>query len=175
MKNRPESAEDSMGKMEKVIQRELKRQHWYAAGCGLGCLLLGGPGGPGMLLFIFAAYFGFTALMAVQKKEFLKMDAEGFTIKSMWEERRERWADIEGFYVVTTRYMLIPIRRMVAYRYAKGYQQSAVRKALRFVNHWDKLLPNNYGMKAKDLAAVLELQKRSAAPPPPTVPTIQVL
>jgi len=150
----------------------LKRQHWYAGACALGCLLLGGPAGPGMLLFVFAAYFGFTAFQASQKKEFLKLDAEGFTIKSMWEERRERWADVEAFYVVTTRYMGIPIRRMVGYRYAKEYQQSMVRKVLRFVNRWDKLVPDNYGMKAKELAALLEQRRASA---PPAGPRIQVI
>ena len=45
---------------------------------------------------------------------------------------------------------------MVGWTYARSYQKSTVLKASRVMVDFDALLPDTYGMKAADLAALME-------------------
>ena len=51
---------------------------------------------------------------------------------------------------------LIPVNRMVGWTYARSYQKSTILKASRVMVDFDALLPDTYGMKAVDLAALME-------------------
>ena len=59
--------------------------------------------------------------------------------------------------VVTQRYWgFVPVNRMVGWTYAKSYKRSVLLKASSALVGFDALLPNTYGMKARDLAAFME-------------------
>ncbi len=89
---------------------------------------------------------------------FLKLNQEGFTACYWFKETSYRWSDIAEFKVITYRYMgIIPVRRIVGFRYTENSGKRHL--ALRIVGaiaRFDRALPDTYGMKAKELALLLD-------------------
>jgi hypothetical protein len=67
--------------------------------------------------------------------------------------------------VVTQRALgFIPISRMVGWRYTKDAKRPAILKVTGAILHYDALLPDSYGMKAQELAALMEAWRRQISP-----------
>jgi len=93
----------------------------------------------------------------------LKLDSQGFTVRAWFKENAYRWTDIKEFKLITYRYMgFIPIRRSV------GFTFSRKRNIIARIAGFDRILPDNYGMKPKDLMALLELSRHQAASADPS-------
>jgi hypothetical protein len=89
---------------------------------------------------------------------FLKLDQAGFTVCYWFKETRYRWCDIAAFKVITHRYWgIIPYRRRVGLQYTEnsGKRTFLVRIA-GALTRFDRALPDTYGMKAKELAQLLD-------------------
>ena len=57
----------------------------------------------------------------------------------------------------------IPVRRSVGFKFSESYpKRNVVSRFVGAIASFDRNLPNNYGMKAKDLAALLESCRRQA-------------
>jgi hypothetical protein len=101
---------------------------------------------------------------------FLKLDRQGFTVCYWFKETSYRWSDIAEFKVITYRYMgIIPYRRLVGFRYTEssGKRHLVLRIAGAFAR-FDRALPDTYGMKAKELALLLERWRLGAVTPDQT-------
>jgi hypothetical protein len=89
---------------------------------------------------------------------FLKLDQQGFTVCYWFRKTSYRWCDIADFRVITRRYWgIIPFRRFVGFRYTEssGKRHLALRVASA-IARFDRALPDTYGMKAKELALLLD-------------------
>jgi hypothetical protein len=80
------------------------------------------------------------------------------------QDNTYRWTDIKEFNLITHRYMgFIPIRRLVCFKFSENYgKRNAVARLAGAIAQFDRTLPDNYGMKPKDLAALLEFCRRQA-------------
>lgn len=116
----------------------------------------------GFLSLVAACVF---SLMMLPGATSLTIGPEGFVSRCLYRSFSYKWAEIEHFGVVTRRYMgLIPISRKVGFRFSEHYAKyRALRKITRIVRGYDGLLADNYGMSAKELAALLEVCRARAA------------
>jgi len=87
----------------------------------------------------------------------LKLDQDGFTFKSLFSTSTTPWANVESFGVITYRALVfIPINRQVGWRIAKNVKRPMIQKAAGALARYDAVLPDTYGMKATELADLLE-------------------
>jgi hypothetical protein len=87
----------------------------------------------------------------------LKLDREGFTYPNgLFGEKTTRWCEVSAFKVIT-HYVVwfIPVRRYVGWTLVSS-QTSVAGKAVGWLAGFNACLPQNYGMKAAELAALLE-------------------
>jgi hypothetical protein len=93
----------------------------------------------------------------------LKLDSQGFTVRYWFQDNTYRWTDIKEFKLLTQRYMFIPIRRSVVFKFSKTYpKRNIVARIAGAIASFDRNLPDNYGMKAQDLLVLLESCRRQA-------------
>lgn len=92
----------------------------------------------------------------------LKLHEEGFTQCSLFRQRTTRWEEVDKFQIVTTRQLGIPIKRHVGWTFATSRKRPAALKAVRFLVGFDAALADNYGMKAQELAVLLETWRQRA-------------
>jgi hypothetical protein len=108
------------------------------------------------LVFLFVAVD--RSLGCIPGAAFLKLDQQGFTVCHWFKKTSYRWCDIADFRVISRRYMgIIPFRRFVGFRYTEssGKRHLALRIA-GAIARFDQALPDTYGMKAKELALLLD-------------------
>lgn len=108
------------------------------------------------LVFLFLAIH--RCLPFIPGAAFLKLDREGFTACYWFTETRYLWSDIAEFRVITyRRWGFIPFRRFVGLRYTEssGKRHLLVR-IVGTLARFDRCLPDNYGMKPKELALLLD-------------------
>jgi hypothetical protein len=93
-------------------------------------------------------------------------DPTGFTIRSWFREKTFRWTDIAAFKLITYRYMgFIPMSRSVGFSFSDSYRKKGLAlKVAAAIVQFDGSLPDNYGMKAQDLAVYLEARRQQAVP-----------
>jgi hypothetical protein len=149
--------------MEKIVYLRSKWRIAQSALCGLLSFYFltksfrtGSANPLPWLVFLFLAVE--RCLGFIPGGAFLKLDREGFTVCYWFRETRYRWCDIAEFRVITYRYMgIIPIRRRVGFRYTEssGKRHLALRIA-GAIARFDRALPDTYGMKAKELALLLD-------------------
>ena len=127
-------------------------------------------GGPFLLLALFglllalsgewagwpmAALFGLggVALFAITipTVSHLKLDRDGLTVRSFFQDKRYRWADIHSFFETT-----VDRRGAVGFDFADRDAVPAAKQALHKLRGYDVYLPDSYGMTVPDLAALLE-------------------
>lgn len=87
----------------------------------------------------------------------LKLDREGFTYPNgLFGEKTTRWCEVSAFKVIT-HYVagFIPVRRYVGWTLVSS-QTSIAGKAVGWLAGFNASLQQNYGMKAAELAALLE-------------------
>ena len=94
----------------------------------------------------------------VSNSAWLKLNADGFVVKNLFREESYKWSDIESFVLITKRYLgVIPIYRYVGFRFSESYRKRGIiRKASLALVGFDRNLAENYGLKAKVLAQLLE-------------------
>lgn len=117
------------------------------------------------LIFLFLATE--RCLAYIPGGAFLKLDQQGFTACYWFKETSYRWSDIAEFRVITYRYLgIIPFRRVVGFRYtdSSGKRHLALR-IVGAIARFDRALPDTYGMKAKELALLLERWRLSGVTP----------
>jgi hypothetical protein len=99
----------------------------------------------------------------------LLLNESGFTVRMWFRDSTYRWCDIETFGIITWRqWGIIPVRRSVSFRYSAN-RRKHVNVGLKIANAiagFDGSLPDNYGMKAKDLAAVMDQWRLRCSPLP---------
>lgn len=110
----------------------------------------------------------------VPGSSFLRMDAEGMTVRSMWRSTAYRWSDIEQFGVAEIYAGHGGRHRMVGFNFNASCPGRGWRQPLRRFNRWaagfEDTLPDNYGLDCATLADRLnQLRERHAgasdAPP----------
>jgi hypothetical protein len=116
-----------------------------------------------LIWILVAMAFGISLLPGAS---WLKLDPTGFTIRSWFREKTYRWTDIAVFKLITYRYMgFIPVSRSVGFSFSASYRKKGLAlKIASAIVRFDGSLPDNYGMKAQDLAAYLEACRQQAVP-----------
>ncbi len=113
-----------------------------------------------MLGYLGAAFCAATAVVfgvqLVPGASFLELTAEGFTFAGMFRKKSELWRDIRGFGVWRA-----SRNKMVGWLYMPGHQVrgQSFSEAMTGVHG---SLPDTYGMKAEDLADLMNELKRRA-------------
>ncbi len=129
---------------------------------GLVCVVLG------LLVPIEPGFFRLLAVaagIALMLPGFgsLKLDESGFTFRNLFGAKTMPWTDIDSFLVITQRVLyFIPVNRMVGWRLTKA-KRPMVLRATGLLVPYDAVFPNTYGMKAAELAALLEVWRVRAA------------
>lgn len=126
---------------------------FVAGGLWLG--LRGEPFG-----FVCAGFFGLGVLAAlvqlVPGSCFLRVDDTGITFASLFRRNAVPWSDIDEFCVVVTRSTGIRVCETVGFNLAPTYDRATLgRRFSRAVAGCEGALPDTYGMKAVELAALL--------------------
>ena len=121
------------------------------------------PGGA-MYSFLFAACIIVFNAWIIPGAAWLKLDSRGFTVRYWFAENTYRWTDIKEFKLLTYRSLgFIPVRRSVCFSFSESYgKRNIVLRVASKIAQYDRNLPNSYGMKAKELLALLELCRRHA-------------
>ena len=86
----------------------------------------------------------------------LRLSPEGFTVDGLGRQVTRRWSDVESFSVIRA-----PSRNeIVGIRFAPAGAESRVRAAIRSTAGFEGALPDTYGMKAADLAELMNTWRR---------------
>jgi hypothetical protein len=97
------------------------------------------------------------AVQLIPGCSYLKIRREGFEFRALWRGARFRWTDVEEFGVAR-----FTPHRMVGFRFSPSYdrhQVSHVRRLNQALLGYEAALPDNYGMKHEELAALLNRKK----------------
>ncbi|MGC4053446.1 MAG: hypothetical protein QM757_29445 [Paludibaculum sp.] len=141
--------------METVIaaKRLTKGRIAAGVGCVLASFLL--PMNSGLRPLIF---FVGICLLVTKARGQLRLDDNGFTFgNGVLGDKTIRWAEVGTFKVITFYAAgFIPTRRMVGWTTHPNKQRSVAMKAVGWLAGFDGSLPHSYGMRAAELAAVLE-------------------
>jgi len=123
----------------------------------------GRAGGP-MVIFICAVGVMMCALALVPGAASLKLNSQGFTVRYWFKEETYRWTDVKEFNLITLRYMgIIPVRRSVGFRFSESYgKRNIISRIAGAIAQFDRQLPDNYGMRARELLVLLESCRRQA-------------
>jgi hypothetical protein len=167
------------------MHRVLSPSRWRAGlAVFFGLMFLPSFAGAGGLVgaLIGLAVLAIFGIRLLPGASYLKIDDHGFTVRSIFRDHHQfQWKDIEGFKVITMRYMgFIPLWSRVGYDFAESYRKRSLPgKVVHALARYDGLLPDNYGMKAKDLAALLESLRRQhqqsqPGPPPPMLDAVRL-
>jgi hypothetical protein len=124
----------------------------------------------GMMMFFCVIGIIFTFVSSRPNASALKLDSQGFTVRFWFKENTYRWIDIKAFKIITTRYMgVIPLSRSVGFSFSDNYKRNIVLKIAGKIAAFDRKLPDNYGMKAKELLVLLEACRRQAVADAPSL------
>lgn len=119
--------------------------------------------------YVCAGFFGLglpiLALQLHPKAAYLRLTSEGFTFCTSFRAYTIRWTDVQKFAV-----NLLPLpamTQMVAWNFSPHYpryQASARARAIsKSMSGYDGALPNTYGMKAQELAELMERLRQKYA------------
>lgn len=112
----------------------------------------------GFMRWLVVGFFGFVAVAGaitlLPNAGFLKLDADGFTTRSMFRDSRTRWQDVGAFSTMS-------VRGNSFVTYDKG-EDSMIAAVNRMVGDLSNALPDTYGMKAEELAALMERYRQAA-------------
>jgi hypothetical protein len=123
--------------------------------------------GGAMLSFICFIAILLTAASFIPGAMALKLSPQGLTIRNWFKEESFRWSDVKEFRLITYRYLgFIPVRRSVGFRFSDTYKRNVLRRIAGALVAFDRILPDNFGMKAKQLVALLETARLQAMADP---------
>ncbi|HEV2413743.1 MAG TPA: hypothetical protein VGX27_02980 [Candidatus Dormibacteraeota bacterium] len=112
------------------------------------------PGGRlgGVVVFLFFGACATVGLVQFVAGSSLVLSPDGFTVNSLGRQTTRRWQDVESFVVVEPS----AFSRIVGIKFATpDGRMPAARKAARSVAGFEGALPDTYGMKAGELAALM--------------------
>lgn len=116
-----------------------------------------------MLSFICFIAILMTAASLIPGAMSLKLTSQGFTVRNWFREESFRWSDVKEFRLITYRYLgFIPVRRSVGFRFSETYKRNVLRRIAGAIVSFDRILPDNFGMKAQQLVALLESARHEA-------------
>jgi Bacterial PH domain len=115
-------------------------------------------------------FFGASAVVVlvqfVPGSNFLRLDSEGLTVRTIWRTQSLRWSDIERFGVAefsTTHGFLRQRHQLVGYDYSASYphvdQWRTLKNMNRGISGFEASLPDNYGWDNAELAEHLNTLK----------------
>jgi hypothetical protein len=120
-----------------------------------------------MLSFICFIAILMTAASLIPGAMSLKLSSRGFTVRNWFKEESFRWTDVKEFRLISYRYLgFIPIRRSVGFRFSDTYKRNVLRRIAGALVSFDRILPDNFGMKAQQLVVLLESARRQALADP---------
>ena len=139
----------------------LRPRPWKWLGMLLGCLafcviallmLRDGRVAGWFCLAVFGLGDVIAAVALLPGANYLHLDEEGFIFSSLFRAHRVRWDEVEGFGVVR-----VASSQMVGWLYREGRQPQGrgVRMSLAIAG-CHAALPENYGLRAEELAQLLE-------------------
>ncbi|MGF1524948.1 MAG: hypothetical protein ACFBSF_21690 [Leptolyngbyaceae cyanobacterium] len=110
--------------------------------------------------YLIAALFSLGILVGIiqlfPNSTYLRISHEGITSCSLFRETMIPWDDVDEFCVIVMRQNGLPIRKMVGFNYSPTYQRSRMgRQVASAIAGCEGALPDTYGKKAEDLAALL--------------------
>ena len=89
---------------------------------------------------------------------FLHLSPEGFTTSSLFRRHTVTWTDVGRFEVLSMKTHGVTTNKAVSYNYSESYQQAGrLRKASRWLVGADASLPDSYGLKAEQLAELMNI------------------
>lgn len=118
--------------------------------------------------FLGAAFFGLGIPIAVIQllpgSAFLRIDSAGITFAAMFRTTSLPWSAFAEFFVVTLRQTGVQMHEMVGFNFAPTYDRARHGRAMAkvFVK-CEGALPDTYGKKAEELAALLNARLRAAS------------
>ena len=123
--------------------------------------------GGAMLSFICLMAILLTAASLITGAMSLKLSSQGFTVRSWFRDESLRSTDVKEFRLITYRYLgFIPIRRSVGFRFSETYKRNVLRRIAGAIVAFDRILPDNFGMKAQQLVGLLEATRLQALADP---------
>jgi hypothetical protein len=116
-----------------------------------------------IIRWIFVVFFGGGALIfavnLLPGSSYLKVSPDGITYSTLYKCRHYAWEDIDKFGV-----MAVGMNRTVGMSFSSRYSGlERTRKAVATVSGYEGSLPDTYGMKAKELADMLNALKAKHA------------
>ncbi len=114
-------------------------------------LVFKGQGIGWMMLMIALPGLAMYITKILPMREYLRLDKEGFTVKTLFHEMRAEWKDIEKIGV-----MKMEGSPAVGFELKPDAPSSkASRQLMSCSNHYTHVLPSNYSLPARALSAVL--------------------
>ncbi len=110
-------------------------------------------------MWLCVGFFGLVAgvalLQFLPQSSFLRLHADGFTVRTLYREANYRWEDVDTFGVMAIRH-----NKMVGFNYAPHFDQAKrLRRAVAGLAGFEGALPDTYGMKAEELADLMNEYK----------------
>lgn len=122
---------------------------------GVGMIRDGKPTGY-FVAGVFALCWVAFALQLHPKASYLHLAPEGFTFCSLFRAHTVRWDDVREFGVVS-----ISFNRMVTWNFTPEYRATKPGRALsKSLSGYEAALPDTYGLKAQELAELMEELRR---------------
>lgn len=120
-----------------------------------GFILVPGDNIGWLTVFFFGICAIVTALQLVPGANWLCLDNDGFTIKSLYRTHRYQWKDIQEFGIIN-----INLNKMVAFNFVSDFDRSKIgRRVSRALSDFESALPNTYGFKAEELIHLMKKYK----------------
>jgi hypothetical protein len=118
----------------------------------------------GWVAVIFFGLGGIVSVAQLFMKSYLLLTPEGFAVRGLGRQYMTAWSDVTGFSAIRPTSMY-PVSKMIVYNFAPGYSRMpGVRRLGRAISGYEAGLPDTYGMRPEDLAALMnEWRARHAA------------
>lgn len=98
------------------------------------------------------------ALQLLPGSSYLLLEPDGFTVRTLYRSQRYGWAEVERFGVTR-----IGGNKTVAFDFSSRYERWRVgRQVAAGISGYEGMLPDTYGMKAEQLAGLLNEWKARA-------------
>ena len=112
--------------------------------------------------WLLAVFFGLGLLVfplqMLPGSTYLRLTKEGFEMSSLYRKRGYRWSDVSGFSVGQ-----VSKGKMVVFGLSEQFQSlQGLRRASKKITGYEAALPDNYGMRYEDLAALMNQYKEEA-------------
>lgn len=128
-------------------------------------MTLRGDGRGALVGIVFALCCLVFLVRLIPNSSFLRLDRDGFTLRTFFRDHFVPWADVDRFFVVNQKSYGITTNRYIGYNYSESTRRlKAVRAVNRLFTDAEALI-EPVGMKAAEQAAILNeclLRFRSA-------------